>query len=80
MGVIVGVDILMFIGVMIMGLFVGWVIKKFDKFVDGKILIGFEMLVNNFLIGIIGMFFVILGFYVIGLVIVVGIVFIEFGV
>lgn len=48
MGVIVGADIPMFIGAMIMGPFAGWVIKKFDKFVDGKIPTGFEMLVNNF--------------------------------
>lgn len=54
MGVIVGADVPMFIGAMIMGPLSGWVIKKFDKAVEGKVRAGFEMLVNNFSIGIIG--------------------------
>ncbi len=63
-----------------MGPFAGWVIKKFDKFVDGKIPTGFEMLVNNFSIGIIGMLLAILGFYAIGPAIVAGTALIESGV
>ncbi|BDR55578.1 PTS mannitol transporter subunit IICB [Xylocopilactobacillus apis] len=55
----------MFIGAMVMGPFAGWCIKKFDNLVDGKIKSGFEMLVNNFSIGIIGMILAILGFYAI---------------
>jgi PTS system mannitol-specific IIC component len=55
MGVIVGADIPMFIGAMIMGPLGGYVIKKFDKSIEGKIPAGFEMLVNNFSAGIIGM-------------------------
>jgi PTS system mannitol-specific IIC component len=54
MGVIVGTSIPMFIGGMIMGPAAGWVIKKFDQAIDGKIPTGFEMLVNNFSAGIIG--------------------------
>lgn len=54
MGVIVGSDIPMFIGAMIMGPLSAWIIKKFDKLVEGKIKAGFEMLVNNFSLGIIG--------------------------
>jgi len=54
MGVIVGADIPMFIGAMIMGPLGGYVIKKFDKLIEGKIPAGFEMLVNNFSAGIIG--------------------------
>ncbi|MDF2614361.1 MAG: mtlA, partial [Clostridia bacterium] len=54
MGVIVGTSIPMFIGAMIMGPLSGYVIKKFDELVDGKIPAGFEMLVNNFSAGIIG--------------------------
>lgn len=54
MGVIVGADIPMFIGAMIMGPLSGFVIKKFDKAVEGKVKAGFEMLVNNFSLGIIG--------------------------
>ena len=54
MGLIVGADIAMFLGAMIMGPLSAWVIKKFDKLVDGKIPTGFEMVVNNFSLGIIG--------------------------
>lgn len=80
MGVIVGADIPMFIGAMIMGPLAGWVIKKFDKAVDGKIPTGFEMLVNNFSIGIIGMLLAILGFYAISPVIVAATGIVEIGV
>lgn len=54
MGLIVGTDVPMFIGAMIAGPLGGWIIKKFDKLVEGKIPAGFEMLVNNFSVGIIG--------------------------
>ncbi|PAD31096.1 PTS mannitol transporter subunit IICB [Paenibacillus sp. 7523-1] len=53
-GVIVGSDIPMFLGAMIAGPLAAWIIKKFDKAVEGKIKAGFEMLVNNFSAGIIG--------------------------
>ncbi|MED0686995.1 PTS mannitol transporter subunit IICB [Anoxybacillus ayderensis] len=54
MGVIVGSDIPMFLGAMIMGPLGGYAIKQFDKLVHGKVKQGFEMLVNNFSAGIIG--------------------------
>ena len=54
MGVIVGSSIPMFIGAMIVGPFCAWVIKRFDRFMEGKVPAGFEMLVNNFSMGIIG--------------------------
>lgn len=54
MGVIVGSDIPMFLGAMIMGPVGGYVIKKFDDMIEGKIKAGFEMLVNNFSAGILG--------------------------
>ncbi|MFT9600220.1 PTS mannitol transporter subunit IICB [Mesobacillus sp.] len=54
MGVIVGTDIPMFLGAMIMGPIGGWVIKKFDQAIHGKVKSGFEMLVNNFSAGILG--------------------------
>ena len=66
MGVIVGADIPMFIGSMIMGPLSGYIIKKFDKAVEGKVPAGFEMLVNNFSVGIIGMILAIVGFYAVG--------------
>lgn len=53
-GVIVGSDIPMFIGAMIVGPAAGWVIRQFDRLIEGKVIAGFEMLVNNFSIGIIG--------------------------
>ncbi|MDO4604784.1 MAG: PTS mannitol transporter subunit IICBA [Helcococcus sp.] len=65
-GVIAGSDIPMLMGAMIIGPFAGWVIKQFDKAVQDKIPTGFEMLVNNFSIGIIGMLIAILGYYAIG--------------
>ncbi|MDG2952123.1 PTS mannitol transporter subunit IICBA [Exercitatus varius] len=65
-GVIVGTDIPMFLGAMIAGPTGGWAIKRFDKWADGKIKSGFEMLVNNFSAGIIGMILAILFFWVIG--------------
>ncbi len=66
MGVIIGSDIPMFIGAMMMGPFAAWCIKQFDKLVAGKVRAGFEMLVNNFSIGIIGFGLAILGYLVIG--------------
>lgn len=54
MGVIVGSDIPMFIGAMIAGPLAAWILKKFDAFVQPHIRAGFEMLVNNFSLGIIG--------------------------
>ncbi|MDR1314850.1 MAG: PTS mannitol transporter subunit IICB [Deltaproteobacteria bacterium] len=53
-GVIVGVDMPMFLGVMVMGLVGGLVIKQFDALMEGRVPAGFEMLVNNFSAGILG--------------------------
>ncbi|TYA33747.1 PTS mannitol transporter subunit IICBA [Aggregatibacter actinomycetemcomitans] len=65
-GVIIGTDIPMFLGAMIAGPTGGWAIKSFDKWAHGKIKSGFEMLVNNFSSGIIGMILAILFFFVVG--------------
>ena len=54
MGVIVGSDVPMFIGAMVVGPLSAWVIKKFDKLMENHVKAGFEMLVNNFSLGIIG--------------------------
>jgi PTS system mannitol-specific IIC component len=62
-GVICGTEYTMLMGAMVMGPFAGWIMKMFDKAIDGKIKAGFEMLVNNFSLGIIGMLLAILGFY-----------------
>ena len=66
LGVIAGSEQTMLIGAMAMGPFAGLIIKKFDKAVEGKIPAGFEMLVNNFSVGIFGMILAIIGYYLIG--------------
>ena len=66
MGVIVGADIPMFMGAMIMGPLGGYVIKKFDQSIEGKIPAGFEMLINNFSAGILGALLAMLAFSGIG--------------
>ena len=66
-GVIVGApDYPMLMGAMVMGPVGGWVIKKFDKAMEGHMPAGFEMLINNFSIGILGMILAIIGSYLIG--------------
>ncbi|SFM34848.1 PTS system, mannitol-specific IIC component [Gracilibacillus orientalis] len=67
MGVIIGApDTPMFLGAMIMGPLGGYVIKKFDQLIEGKIRSGFEMLVNNFSAGILGGFLAIISFLGVG--------------
>ncbi|WZH37242.1 MAG: PTS mannitol transporter subunit IICB [Microbacterium enclense] len=66
MGVIVGTNIPMFLGAMIMGPLAAWITKQMDKLWDGKIRPGFEMLVNNFSAGILGMILAIVGFFAFG--------------
>ena len=66
MGVVIGSSIPMFIGAMIMGPLGGWCIKKFDDKIEGKVKDGFEMLINNFSIGIIGMLLAIFGYMFVG--------------
>ncbi|UJL45848.1 PTS mannitol transporter subunit IICB [Virgibacillus sp. NKC19-16] len=52
MGVIVGADIPMFLGAMIMGPLAGYIMKKIDQKFQDKVKSGFEMLYNNFSAGI----------------------------
>ncbi len=59
-------DTTMLMGAMLMGPFSGGLIKKFDEFMDGRTPAGFEMLVDNFSVGIIGMLLSMLGYLVIG--------------
>jgi mannitol PTS system EIICBA or EIICB component len=66
MGVIVGDSAPMFLGAMIVGPAAAWCMKQFDRMVEGKIPTGFEMLVNNFSLGILGMLLAIVGFFVVG--------------
>ena len=69
-GLIVGADIAMFLGAMIMGPLSAWIVKKFDKAIDGKIPTGFEMVVNNFSLGIIAFLLCLCSYSFIGPVIV----------
>lgn len=54
-GLIIGADIPMFLGAMVMGPLSAYAIKTFDRAIEGKIPSGFEMLVNNFSLGIVGL-------------------------
>ncbi|WP_239471401.1 PTS mannitol transporter subunit IICBA [Olsenella profusa] len=53
-------------GAMVMGPFAGWVIKTFDRLMEGHTPAGFEMLVDNFSVGIVGMLLSMLGYVLIG--------------
>ncbi|WP_285762022.1 PTS transporter subunit EIIC, partial [Nocardiopsis ansamitocini] len=48
MGIVVGADIPMFLGAMIIGPLAAYLMKLFDGVVQPRIKSGFEMLVNNF--------------------------------
>lgn len=63
MGVIVGSDVPMFIGAMIMGPLAAWIMKRLDSLWEGKVRAGFEMLVDNFSAGILGGLLALGGFF-----------------
>ncbi|MBN2627188.1 MAG: PTS mannitol transporter subunit IICB [Spirochaetales bacterium] len=65
MGVIIGSDIPMLLGAMIMGPFGGWVIKTSDRVIRDRVPVGFEMLAENFSAGILGMGLALVGFLLI---------------
>lgn len=54
MGMVVGSNVTMLVGGMIMGPLAAVIIRKFDKLVEGKVKTGLEMLVDNFSLGLIG--------------------------
>jgi mannitol PTS system EIICBA or EIICB component len=62
MGVIVGTEVPMFLGAMIMGPLGAFIIKKFDQAIEGKVKPGFEMLIDNFSAGIVGMLLAVVGY------------------
>ncbi|MET4592057.1 PTS mannitol transporter subunit IICBA [Arthrobacter sp. 754] len=66
MGVIVGTNIPMFIGAMIMGPLTAWIMKKLDKVWEGRVKPGFEMLIDNFSAGIVSAAMAIVGMLVMG--------------
>ena len=67
MGCIAGApDTTMLMGAMVIGPLSGWIIKQFDKFMETRTPAGFEMLIDNFSVGLMGMFLAMLGFIAIG--------------
>ncbi len=66
LGAIASTESTMFIGAMICGPLGGWCIKKFDEKMEGHVPAGFEMVVNNFSVGIIGGLLAILSIFAIG--------------
>jgi PTS system mannitol-specific IIC component len=66
MGVIVGTDIPMFLGAMIIGPLAAWLLKQVDGVIQQRTRAGFEMLVDNFTAGILGIVMAILGLLAVG--------------
>jgi PTS system mannitol-specific IIC component len=66
MGTVVGSTIPQFLGAMIMGPISAWVLMKVDEVVQPKTPIGFELLVNNFVLGILGVILTLLAMLGVG--------------
>jgi len=66
MGVIVGTDIPMFIGAMILGPLTAWLMMKVDKIWEGRVKPGFEMLIDNFSAGILAAIMAVVGMMIVG--------------
>ena len=65
-GVIVGTDIPMFIGAMMLGPLTAWLMMKLDKIWEGRVKPGFEMLIDNFSAGILAAGMAVVGMLVVG--------------
>ena len=59
-------EITMLMAAMVMGPLAGFCVKKFDRLMEGRMPAGFEMLINNFSVGILGMLLAMLGYILIG--------------
>lgn len=59
-------DTTMLMAAMVMGPLAGYCVKKFDRLMEGRMPAGFEMLINNFSAGILGMLLAMLGYILIG--------------
>ncbi len=66
MGVVVGTDIPMFLGAMIIGPLAAYLLKRLDMVIAGRTRAGFEMLVDNFSAGILGLVMAVLGLLAVG--------------
>ena len=65
-GIVAGTSVPMFMGAMFMGPLSGWLLKQFDAAVAGRIRTGFEMLVDNFSLGILGTGIALAAYYAFG--------------
>lgn len=65
-GIVVGANIPMFLGAMIIGPLTAFILKLFDRLLEDKVKPGFEMLIDNFSAGIIGGGMALVGIKVIG--------------
>jgi PTS system mannitol-specific IIC component len=70
MGVIVGADIPMFLGAMIVGPLGGWCIKKIDNVLEERTPVGFEMLINNVSMAVVALVLILIANVAIGPVVV----------
>jgi mannitol PTS system EIICBA or EIICB component len=66
MGIVVGSDIPQFLGAMLIGPLAAWVLLKLDSWLVPRTKAGFEMLVNNFSLGILGLGMAVVGFLGVG--------------
>lgn len=66
MGAVVGAEIPMFMGAMLVGPIAAYALKQVDKVFDGHIKPGLEMLVNNFSSGILGLILTLLAYIIVG--------------
>lgn len=66
MGVIASATIPMFLGAMIVGPTAAYILKKIDELILPRVKAGFEMLVNNYMAGILGLIFAMVSYYMFG--------------
>jgi PTS system mannitol-specific IIC component len=66
MGVVVGTTIPMFLGAMIVGPLAAYLLKLLDEAIEEHVPSGFEMLIDNFTLGILGAAIACVGVYAIG--------------
>jgi PTS system mannitol-specific IIC component len=66
MGIAVGSSVPMFLGAMAVGPLAGWLIRAFDRGVQGRVPVGFEMLVSNFSAGLLGLGLMLTGYTLAG--------------
>ena len=65
-GLIVGAEIPMFLGAMVMGPLSAWLMKRVDGALERFIRPGFEMVINNFSLGILGLVLCLVSYLTIG--------------